>query len=372
METIAGGGGGNFARDIVRIMAVDDEPVNLKLLEKILQGDGYCNLVLLQDPREVLEQYRSARPDLILLDINMPHLDGYQVLAQLKALNDPLLPPVVILTAQQGKDYLLRALAEGARDFVGKPFDRVELLMRVRNLLDAHLGNCIVHDQKAALEMLVLKSTEELRKTQLEVVRKLGRAAEYRDNETGLHIVRMSRCSEMLARSLGWDDASCELMLNASPMHDIGKIGIPDHILLKPGKFEPHEWEVMKTHTKIGATILAGGYSELIELARVIALTHHEKWDGSGYPEGIKGEAIPQAGRIVAVADVFDALASPRPYKKAWPVDDAVAYIKDNAGMHFDPEVVSHFLMCLPQILAVRARYREPEENKPVNNPDER
>ncbi|MBU1979709.1 MAG: response regulator, partial [Gammaproteobacteria bacterium] len=245
------------------ILIIDDEPTNLKLLDKMLRGQGYQGLVLVDDPREVIDRYRAVRPDLILLDINMPHLDGYQVMEQLKALNDPLLPPIVILTAQHGKDYLLRALAAGARDFVTKPFDRNELLMRVRNLLDAQLAHRLMHNQKKVLEEMVQARTEELRHTRLQVVQRLGMAAEYRDEETGSHILRMSHISALLAQAIGWSEADCELILNASPMHDIGKIGIPDAILLKPGKFEPHEWEIMKTHAAIGGKLLDGDDSDL-------------------------------------------------------------------------------------------------------------
>ena len=343
-----------------RIFIVDDEPANLKLLDKMLGSQGYSELVLIQDPREVLERYRETRADLILLDINMPHLDGFQVMEQLKALDDPLLPPIVVLTAQHGRDTLLKALATGARDFVGKPFDRIELLMRVRNLLDAQLAHRLVSDQKAVLEDMVRARTESFNQTRLQVVRRLGRAAEYRDNETGLHIIRMSQFSALLARSLGWSEADCELMLHASPMHDVGKIGIPDAVLLKPGRFEPHEWEIMKSHATIGADILEDGDSDLLRLAREIALAHHEKWDGSGYPHGLSGETIPQSGRIVAVADVFDALTSARPYKKAWPVEDAVKFVSENAGSHFEPAVAAHFRKCLPDILSIRERFAEP------------
>ena len=345
-----------------RILIVDDEPSNLKLLDKMLSSQGYTELVLVQDAREVLTRYQEARPDLILLDINMPQLDGYQVMAQLKALNDPLLPPIVVLTAQHGRDYLLRALAEGARDFVGKPFERVELLMRVKNLIDVHLAHRLLYDQKAVLEDMVRLRTEELSQTRLQVVRHLGRAAEYRDNETGMHIIRMSQISELLARSLGWSDELCELMLHASPMHDIGKIGIPDAILQKPGRLTPEEFEVMKTHATIGADMLTGNDSELLWLAQTIAHTHHEKWDGTGYPRGLAGEAIPLAGRIVAVADVFDALTSSRPYKRAWPVADAVAYIKEHAGRHFDPQVTEHFEHRLTEILVIREFHEDPPE----------
>jgi putative two-component system response regulator len=278
---------------------------------------------------------------------------------QLKALNDPLLPPIVILTAQYSKEYLLRALAAGARDFIGKPFDRNELLMRVRNLLDAYRAHLLVHNQKKVLENMVRARTDELHRSRLQVVQRLGMAAEYRDEETGNHILRMSHTCALLARAIGWSEAECDLILNASPMHDIGKIGIPDAILLKPGKFEPHEWEIMKTHAVIGGKLLDGDDSTLMHMAREIALTHHEKWDGSGYPNGLAGEAIPQAGRIAALADVFDALTSVRPYKKAWTVDAAVAFIRENSGRNFDPALVAAFLQELPGIERIRERFAE-------------
>ena len=345
-----------------RIFIVDDEATNLKLLNKLLTSEGYGQFVLIQDPREVLDRYKEERPDLILLDINMPYLDGYQVMDQLKALNDPLLPPIIILTAEYNRAHLLKALSEGALDFVGKPFDRTELLMRVRNLLQAQLASRLLHDQKAVLEEMVRVRTEALKQTRLQVVQRLGRVAEYRDNETGLHIVRMSQVAALLAKSMGLSEDNCELMLHASPMHDIGKIGIRDNILLKPSRLTADEFEIMKTHATIGADMLTGDDSELLQLAHAIALMHHEKWDGSGYPAGLAGDAIAQAGRIVAVADVFDALTSARPYKKAWPMTDAIAYINDNSGKHFDPEVVTHFMSLLPEIIAITERHAEPDE----------
>lgn len=344
-----------------RIFIVDDEAANLRLLERMLLGQGYDNLVLVSDPREVLPAYQDERPDLILLDINMPHLNGYEVMEQLMALNDALLPPIVILTAQHTKDYLLRALASGARDFISKPFDRNELLMRVRNLLDVHVGHRLLHDQKNLLEQMVRERTEALQHTRLQVVQRLGMAAEYRDEETGNHVLRMSHICALLAKEIGWDDAQCDLILNASPMHDIGKIGIPDAILLKPGKFEPHEWEIMKTHATIGGKLLEGDDSDLLYMAREIALTHHEKWDGSGYPNGLSGESIPIVGRIAALADVFDALTSERPYKHAWTIEAAVELIKENSGKHFDPVLVDVFLRELPRIEAIKKAFAEPE-----------
>ena len=344
-----------------RMLIVDDESANLKLLERLLNSHGYSNIDLVSDAREVVAHYQAIRPDLILLDIDMPYLDGYQVMEQLQALDDPLLPPIVILTAQHDKSYLLRALSAGARDYVTKPLDANELLMRVRNLLDAQLAHRMMHDQKKVLEELVEARTEELRRTRLQVVQRLGMAAEYRDEETGNHILRMSHISALLARSVGWSSANCELMLHASPMHDIGKIGIPDAILLKPGKFEPHEWEIMKTHSTIGGKLLAGDDTDLLRMAQQIALTHHEKWDGSGYPAGLSGEDIPMSGRIAALADVFDALTSVRPYKNAWSIEEAVNMITENSGRHFDPALVNVFLEKLPEILEIRSRFDDPK-----------
>ncbi len=346
-----------------RILIVDDEPANLKLLDRMLEQQGYRNRILIDDPRQVVDRFREARTDLILLDINMPYLDGFQVMEQLMALNDPLLPPIVIFTAQHGKDFLLRALTAGARDFITKPFDRNELLMRVHNLLQAQLAHRLLHDQKTVLENMVRARTEELYRTRLQIVQRLGMASEYRDEETGSHILRMSHICALLARALGWSNDQCDLILNASPMHDIGKIGIPDSILLKPGKFEPQEWGVMKTHAVIGAKLLEGDDSDLLRMAREIALTHHEKWDGTGYPNGLSGINIAIAGRIAALADVFDALTSERPYKKAWTVEAAWDLIKENRGKHFDPDLVDIFEQQFPAILEIRERFSEHSEH---------
>lgn len=344
-----------------RILIVDDEPANLKLLDRMLANAGYVNRALIEDPREVISAYRAAPADLILLDINMPHLDGYGVMEQLQALQDPLLPPIIVLTAQHDKAYLLRALSAGAADFIGKPFDREELLMRVRNLLSAHLAHRLLHDQKTVLEEMVSERTAELHHTRLMVVQRLGRAAEYRDEETGNHILRMSHICARIAAAAGWDSEQCDLILNASPMHDIGKIGIPDAVLLKPGKLNAEEWQIMQQHASIGAELLDGDDSDLLQMARDIAQTHHEKWDGSGYPQGLTGEEIPLSGRIAALADVFDALLSDRPYKKAWSIADAVDFIESNSGKHFDPRLVELFRGVLPELLLIRDRFSDEE-----------
>ncbi|QCU89903.1 HD domain-containing phosphohydrolase [Thiomicrorhabdus sediminis] len=344
-----------------KIMVVDDEPVNLKLVDRILRSQGYGSIVLESDPRNVLALYKSEMPDLILLDINMPYLDGYQVMEQLKALNDPLLPPIVILTAQSSEEFLLKALQLGAQDFLVKPFNVNEMVMRVRNFLQSQLAHKALYNQKALLEAVVQERTEELHHTRLQVVQRLGKAAEYRDEETGYHILRMSHMCAHLAKSIGWDDYQCDLVLNASPMHDIGKIGIPDSVLLKPGKLDAEEWKIMQSHTTIGARMLEGDDSDLIKMAREIALTHHEKWDGSGYPNGLAGDSIPLVGRIAAIADVFDALTSERPYKKAWSVEDAVSLIKESSGKHFDPELVEVFEQVLPEMLQIKNQFQEKE-----------
>ncbi|MFO7602814.1 MAG: two-component system response regulator [Gammaproteobacteria bacterium] len=342
-----------------RILLVDDQPVNIKLLEKILDAAGYTNVVSTTDSREAASLFQQTPTDLVLLDLNMPHKDGFEVLAEIKALEKNY-PPVIVLTALKDVDSRVRALESGARDFISKPFDRVELLSRMHNMLEVRLLHKAVQDQNVILEQRVRERTQELEETRMEIIRRLGRAAEYRDNETGLHIIRMSKFSRTLGRAAGMSEAEAEMLLNASPMHDIGKIGIPDAILLKPGKLDADEWQIMKSHATIGARILSGHASELMQAAREIALTHHEKWDGSGYPRGLRGEEIPLMGRIVALADVFDALTSERPYKQAWPVEAAVDYIRESSGKHFDPQLVEIFMSNLDELLSIRDQYAEP------------
>ncbi|MGA8863559.1 MAG: HD domain-containing phosphohydrolase [Gallionella sp.] len=342
------------------ILLVDDEPVNVKLLARSLGNSGYRNLISTTDPRDVLELYLKHDIDLIILDLNMPHLDGFGVMQLLQNLGRDDLPPILILTAQYEQEHRVRALQSGASDYVTKPFSVEELLARVRNQIQGQLYSKFMRGRTKWLEERVRKRTKEIYDTRLQIVRRLGRAAEFRDNETGLHIIRMSQMSMLLGEAAGMSPGDCELLLNASPMHDIGKIGIPDHVLLKPGKFNPHEWTVMQTHTTIGADILSGDDSELLTMARTIALSHHEKWDGSGYPAGLKGEYIPLVARIVAIADVFDALTSVRPYKNAWSLEATLEYIDDNRGKHFDPDLVDLLHPRIRDIMAIRENYPEP------------
>lgn len=343
------------------ILLVDDEIVNLKLLQRSLEAAGYTRLTSLSDPHAVMPHFEGHRYDLVVLDLNMPGMNGFEIMSKLQALDQDNMPPVLILTAQHAQEDRIRALRNGAQDYITKPFSIAELSARVRNLLQAQLNRKLIRGRNLQLEQRVCERTRELYDTRLQIVRRLGRAAEYRDNETGLHIVRMSKISALLGEAVGMGRESCELLLNASPMHDIGKIGIPDHILLKPGGFEPHEWEIMKSHTTIGADILSGDDSDILNMAREIAFTHHEKWDGSGYPRGLQGENIPLEGRIVAVADVFDALTSERPYKRAWPIEDALDFVRSQRAKHFDPQLVDLFMENLPAVLEIRLRFAEPQ-----------
>jgi putative two-component system response regulator len=334
-----------------KILIVDDEPAIVRLLATILSSRGFSSIKSVSDSREVIQLYQEFKPDLIILDLQMPYLNGFQIMEQLKQLNPDCFLPILVLSGQSERSTRLRALESGARDFLGKPVDQAEVMCRICNMLEMWLLHKDLHEQKKLLEEKVRERTKELRDSQLEIIHRLGRAAEYRDDDTGQHIVRMSRICERIAREAGMSEEECEIILNASPMHDIGKIGISDRILLKPGKLTDAEWEIIKTHTTIGAELLSGGRSEMIRIACKIALTHHEKWDGSGYPFGLKGEDIPLAGRICAIADVFDALISPRPYKKAWPIDEALQKIKEESGKHFDPQLVPIFLRIINEVL---------------------
>ena len=347
----------NFAN--ASIIVVDDNAANVALLQKMLKQAGYQNTTGFTDPRLVASHYEKHRVDLVLLDIRMPHMDGYEVMEALRkvAIDDYL--PVLVLTAQTDVETRDRALAEGAKDFLYKPFDQNEALNRIYNILDVRLMHNAVRDQNLELEVRVLARTKEIEETRLDVIRRLGRAAEYKDNETGFHVIRMSNYCERLALACGMEPEKAKVLLNASPMHDVGKIGIPDAILLKPGKLDPDEWEVMKTHTSIGAEILSGGDSELMEMAATVALTHHENIDGSGYPHGLSGDEIPLVGRITSICDVFDALLSDRPYKKAWTYDEAINFMNEQADVKFDRELLQLFMSISGEIMEIRDRWKE-------------
>jgi len=342
-----------------KILIIDDELANVKLLQKILEKKGYQNVQGITDPREVEVLCHKTEFDAFLLDIRMPHIDGYGVMALLSHffVNDYM--PVLVLTAQTDRETRLKALESGAKDFLTKPFDQLEALTRIYNLLEVRLMHKKIRDQNKTLEEKVEARTKELYETRMEVINRLGLAAEYRDNETGNHIIRMSRYAQLLALEYGLSSEQAEIILNASPMHDIGKIGIPDRILLKPGKLDQEEWETMQTHVAIGAEILSGHQSGLMEAAKRIALHHHEWWDGSGYPNGLQGEEISIEGRICAIADVFDALLSERPYKKPWSVEKALTLIDEEAGKHFDPDIAPLIRKILPEALKIMAEFSD-------------
>jgi putative two-component system response regulator len=293
---------------------------------------------------------RKFLPDLILMDIVMPEMDGFEATKILKT--DPLTKdiPIIFVTAKDEDFDEAKGFELGAVDYITKPISPIVMKGRVKTQL-------ALYNQKKQLARQVKEKTKELIEARLEIIRKLGIAAEYKDNVTGNHVVRMSKFCYLIAEAYGFGQEKMDLFLHASPMHDIGKIGIPDRILQKPGKLDEEEWEIIKTHCKIGADIIGDTETELMMASKIVAYQHHEKWNGKGYPQGLKGEDIHIYGRIVAIADVFDALVSDRPYKKGWEVDKAVDYIKSESGKHFDPEVVKAFVKALPGIVRVKQQY---------------
>ncbi|MCT4534139.1 two-component system response regulator [Halodesulfovibrio sp.] len=333
------------------VLVVDDVPENIEILRAILHSQYKVKAA--RTGEKALKIARSTPPpDMILLDVVMPLMDGYEVCKRLKS--DPATAeiPIIFITAKNSADNETLGLELGAVDYITKPVVPAIVKARVSTQL-------ALRDQQHHLEELVLQRTMELQNTRLELIQCLGQAAEYKDNETGLHVIRMSHYSRIIAQQLDADSEWVQLVFQASPMHDVGKIGIPDSILSKPGKLTSEEWDIMRMHPEYGAQIIGNHPSRLLSMAREIALTHHEKWDGSGYPFNLSGEDIPLSGRVVAVADVFDALTSERPYKKAWAVEDAVAFIQENAGKHFDPKLVDIFIKELPAILEIKNKYAE-------------
>jgi putative two-component system response regulator len=326
--------------DEQRILLVDDEATNLHILRSLLQDD--YKLLFAKNGQRALELTRQEKPDLILLDVMMPDLTGFDVCKLLKADDATKHIPIIFVTALADEADETQGFELGCVDYISKPINPSIVRSRVKTHLQ------LVH-------------MDELKQSRLQVVQRLGLAAEYKDNETGLHVIRMSHVSRLIAEAAGFSEKAQEEILHAAPMHDIGKIGIPDAILSKPGKLTPEEWEVMKTHPSIGGRIIGEDDTGLLAVARRIALYHHERWDGNGYPHGLKGEDIPVEARIIAIADVFDALINARPYKPAWPVDKAVAQINSESGTHFDPTLVECFNRVLPALIEVNEKWSEPE-----------
>ena len=340
-----------------RILILDDQKLHSLFLKEVLAHEGYKNILSLMDPLKTIDTCKEFKPDLIILDLLMPHLDGFQVMEQLHDFRLEHYLPILAVSGDRAANVRLRALQSGATDFLNKPFENIEIIVKIRNMIELRILHNQISNQNKLLELKVDERTKELRYTQFDIIRRLAQAAEFRDGDTGIHIIRMSQYAMKLGQALGLSEADCDLLHHASPLHDVGKIGIPDSILLKPGKLTPEEFEIMKTHTTIGAKILAGSDSPVMKLAEVIALTHHERWDGKGYPYGIKGDEIPFVGQICSVCDVFDALTSERPYKKAWSVEDAVAEIVRMRDLNFNPRIVDCFIEILPAIKLIRAKF---------------
>ncbi|MDX1566333.1 MAG: response regulator [Longimicrobiales bacterium] len=328
-----------------RILIVDDEPGNLRVLERLLNRVGYERIRTTDDSRQVESLFEEFRPDLVLLDLHMPHLDGFEIMEMLEErIPSDVFLPILVLTGDTDPDTKRRALSVGAKDFVGKPFESTEALLRIKNLLETRALHEELRAYSETLEQKVRHRTRELAEAQTEILHRLALAAEYRDDVTGRHAERVGAMSALVAQVLGLSDQEVKVIRRAAPLHDVGKIGIPDAILMKPGALTPQEFEVMKSHTTIGERILSGTDYPLLETARVIALYHHEKWDGSGYQPGMTGEDIPLVGRIVAAADAFDCLTHERPYKDPESTEEATEEIRQTSGSHFDPRVADALL----------------------------
>lgn len=354
-----------------RILVVDDELINRKVLEGLLKARGLDCVSAESGPAAL--QLLDKSIDLVLLDIMMPGMDGFAVARAIREMPDFADLPIVMVTALSAKEDRLKAVQAGANDFVAKPIDATELGVRMASLLRMKKYHSEVKDYQQHLEQMVLEKTGALRsaladleharqatvQAHMETIHKLSAAAEYKDEDTASHIMRMSRYCAVIAKGYGLDEIEVDLILNSSPMHDIGKMGIPDAILLKPGKLTEEEWVVMRRHTIIGASILRGGSSKYLDAGAEIALSHHEKWDGSGYPRGLSGADIPLAGRICALADVFDALTTKRPYKQALSNERSLEIMAVGRGQHFDPDLYDVFLANYDQVLEIQRSFKE-------------
>lgn len=335
-----------------RVLIVDDEPNNLQLLRQILKAKYHISLAT--SGEQAIQLAEKFEPDLILLDVMMPQLDGYDTCTQLKASKKTSRIPVIFVTAKTEVVDEKRGFDVGAVDYITKPVSAPIVNARVAT----HLA---LYDQQKHFEIQLEQRTSELAASQNAAIHMLGEAGHYNDEDTGVHIWRMAEYAAAIARASGWNVIKARQLQFAAPMHDTGKIGIPDSILKKPGKLDPEQWHTMKTHAQIGYDILSKSPTPLFKMAAEIALHHHEKWDGSGYPQGLTGDDIPESARIVAVADVFDALTMERPYKNAWSVTDAVAEIKNGKGKHFDPKFVDSFLAVLDEIKEIKEKWYQRE-----------
>lgn len=345
----------------MNVLIVDDTIANLKLMEALIRKSSEdITPIVHSDPFAGLGWCTGNDVDLLIVDYMMPNLDGIEFIRRFRALPGHDETPVLMVTADHERETRYTALDAGATDFLNKPIDSREFRSRVRNMLSLQRSRKIIANRAQWLEEEVAKRTEQIIERELEMIMRLSRAAKFRDLETGAHIQRMAHYSRLIAEQLGLTHAEQDLIFKAAPLHDVGKIAIPDHILLKPGRLTEEEFELMKHHAEYGYDLLKGSHSSLLDAAAIIALGHHEKFDGSGYPSGLIGEAIPLYGRIVAVADVFDALTGVRPYKVAWDMERALEYIRDHAGSHFDPDCAEVFLSRIDDISSIHARFQDP------------
>lgn len=347
----------------MNVLVVDDTQINVTLVSHLIAKLDDCDATCFIVPQQGLDWCVEQVPDLVVVDYMMPGLDGIEFIRRFRSIPGREDIPLLMVTANDQTEVRHRALEAGANDFLTKPIDKTEFTMRARNMLALRRSQRRLGDHAAWLEEEVGKATASILAREREMIFRLCKAAESRDPETGAHILRMAHYSKLIAARLGWTEVEQEMLLEAAPMHDIGKVGVPDNILLKPGKLDEAEFEIIKTHAQHGYDILKGSESEIMRMGAEIAVTHHEKFDGSGYPNGLGGEDIPLAGRICAVADVFDALTCERPYKKAWELDRAAAFLRENAGTHFDPACVEAFLTSWEEAVEIRNRFRDEGEN---------
>ena len=346
----------------MNVVIVDDTQINVTLMQALINRIEGCKPIGFTDSAAGLQWCIDGNPDLVIVDYMMPAPDGIEFIKRLRAQPTKAEVPILMVTADHEKEVRYRALETGANDFLTKPIDRIEFTSRVKNMLAIRRSHVALADRAAWLAEEVAKATAEIREREREAVFRLARAAEFRDPETGAHIQRMAHYSRLIAAGIGLDPEQQELILEAAPMHDVGKLGTPDLILLKPGKLTPEEFAVMKQHATIGWEILRDSAAPALKTAAEIAYTHHEKFDGSGYPRGLTGEDIPLFGRIVAIADVFDALTSARPYKPAWDFGRAWEFVRENRGTHFDPCCADAFLAQREAVLAIRDQFRDLDE----------
>lgn len=345
-----------------QVVIVDDQSTGRMILEKIiLQIADDIKVIDFSDPNEALKWLSTNKADLIVTDYRMPGLNGVEFIKEVRKTSSGEHIPIMMITVVNDKKVRYEALDVGATAFLTRPIDQIECRTTCRNLLKLHRQHVIIQNRADWLTEQVQVATEQILQREQETILKLAKAGEYRDEDTGNHVIRMAKYSKEIAKQLGLSELECDDIEHAAQMHDIGKIGIPDRVLLKPGRFEPEEWAIMQTHTTIGYEILSGSNSKYMQMGAIIALNHHERFDGTGYPNKLVGKDIPLIARIVSVADVFDALLSVRPYKKAWPFEDVITFLKDNSGTQFDPECVEAFCKGLDDIIKIQFDYPDHE-----------